>query len=225
MRRRRRIRSFILIFLLLIIATVTVFAYYVFKINSIEGHYKEECNLTDIVISNIDIWLSDIDGYDKDYSWIKSKSNDFIVNIDVDITKTDFGKGEYTINVDEASYIKCQIASRELMANCLKDIIKEKLINNGIDENIDDSELDSLIVEVLGLNLYDFIALNDLTIMSSYEDYSKSINRSGNYSADFDTVKGFLQDSSAEEKYYIDKSVLMLSESNMILRKEATDEK
>lgn len=219
MRRKRRLKTLILFIFVILISIAVCISFYYKKINSIEGQYTEEYDLTDIVVSNTNIWLSDIDGYDKDISWVKSHCSDFIVKINVEIVKTEFGKGTYNITVDEPSYINCQIASRDLMANCLKDIIKDKLRLNDFDEQISDADLDSLIIDALGLNLYDFITLNELTIMKDYDTFSSEINRSGVYEINYNLIKGFSDNGDLEENYYLDDNVLMLPYSQMILRR------
>ena len=218
-RKKRIIASIIRFILLVIIGLVALTVYYVSRINSISGTWERDYDVTDEVATNTVVWLSDIEGEDIDVDWVKSRIGELDVKVILQMNKTGFRKGEYSISVDEASYAECENKTKEILASCMEEIIASKLQEAGYGDTVTTAQSQEAILNVLGCSMQEYLSQNEVSVMYPIENINSEVSESGQYEVDIKTITWMHDGQELSEKYVKNAEVMILPEGEEIYSK------
>ena len=189
-RRRRLIRRIIVTAICVVFALVILVAVLRIKtLRAFRGDYVRSIDVTDVVVAEAAIWLSDVEGADIDTDWIRDKTDRLYVQADLSFTSKGLSSGSFTEEIDNPSYAECEAAAYGLVAECLRELIIRRLTAVGYAESVTEAEADSLIKEALGMTLDNYIKNAGISFMPEYNELSDQINRSGDYRIRKKTIK------------------------------------
>ena len=183
-RKRRRIITTTVIALLAVALTVIILMS-VLRLRTLQafkGDYTRTMDVTDRVVSNIAVWLKDVEGDDVNADWVKSRTDPFILTTTLSFDPQGLKKGSFTEELNEPSYSECSDKAYVLTAECLKELIIKRLTLIGYAESLSDEEADALITEALGMTLDSYIKNADIKIMPDHNKLANELTRTGDYS-------------------------------------------
>lgn len=221
-RRRRRSGMRVLattlmaVIMLMLIGIIGSVVYYVLHLNSAKGSWVRYYDCTDEVAMNIALWMSDIEGTNTDAQWVKSHTEKLELPIVFELQTEGLTGGKYSVYVDEASYRDCEGRVKSLAANCLTDIITDKLIENGYKDNMTTDETSVLINEILGCSMEDYLANNGLSFIDSYDSINGKYFREGEYKLNLHYITRTDSTDSVKERYLTDEDKLILPEQGVV---------
>ena len=193
-RRKKRKRKRIIIttaIALLAVALTLVIVMSVLRLRTLQafkGDYTRTVDVTDRVVSNIAVWLKDVEGADVTAEWIKSRTEPFILTTTISFDPQGLKKGSYTEELNDPSYTDCSERAYALTAECLKELIIKRLTLIGYAESLSDEDADALITEALGMTLDSYIKSAGIKIMPGRDELANEITRSGDYRIDKMTI-------------------------------------
>jgi hypothetical protein len=190
-RRRKRIITTTVIALLSVGLAVVIFMS-VLRIRTLKafsGDYTRTVDMTDRIVANAAIWLKDVEGADITTEWIMGKTDPLVVKTSIGFNPKGLKRGSFTEELDNPSYSECSDKAYKLTADCLRELLIKRLTMVGYAETVSDEEADSLIMEVLGTTLEDYIKNEGVAIMPDYNELAQEYTRTGDYSIDKMTIK------------------------------------
>lgn len=195
------------------------------RLTGVSGSWYTEQDLTEEVVSNVALWLSDVEGSDVTKEWIRDHAGDMKVTVQLDLNRTGLAQGDIDIVVDEQSYEQCQAAGYELASACLKEIIAGRLEMVGYGENISSEEVDKIIVDVLGSSMEEYLRSKGVHLLPEYEALNDRVGMSGTYSLDLKKITIATDGGEAVYRYVKDGDMLILPEASIVYRKQVAHEK
>lgn len=227
LKRRNTILTVLVIILILSLVGAILFGYFTNR-DVLKGKYIEKVDITNEVISNAAVWLSSLQDSEINTEKIDEYMDDIMVDIILDMNSSGMKNGTYSLKVDQSSYDKACDLAYECLANELKDFIAASLDKVSYDLEEENTSIDELINEALGMDIKQYLLECKVYLLPSYEDICSRYEASGNYSVDDGTLKldGFKNTPENEAGLYHytwEDDVLTLVENNMVFEKLASD--
>ncbi|MCR5421779.1 MAG: hypothetical protein K6E98_12340 [Lachnospiraceae bacterium] len=220
LRLRRILRiSALLMVLLVIIAFVAGFMR-IRTLMAFRGEYVRDVDITDRVIAKVAIWLKDVEGANVDDEWIRSKTDSFIVKVDLDFDNKGLKKGTFTESVNNSSYAECEEKAYKLTADCLRELIIKRLILVGYAKELTDEDADVLIKEALGMTLYNYIKNSRVEIFPDYNEFAEEVTRTGDYRIRGTQIEWERNDKKVKEEFRVSKDTIIIVEAEDIYKKQ-----
>lgn len=222
-RKKKKRISFIpaLICVLIMTAGIIFFFYYqkTTLLKSFDGSFTRNEDITDSVITNAAIWLSDIEGISLNEEWIASKADRIVLDITLIVTPTATGAGDYVIELDQDSYNDCFAMSYALVGNCLKEVIANRLIAAGYSEDMDEAEVTALTTEILGMTLEEYLIDKELVLIPQYEDLAAKYSETGTYTIKNDSITINSAEGERIESFLYNENAFSLPDLGLTYRK------
>jgi len=223
-RKKRRRISFIpaIICIVLMLGIIVFFSYYkkLQTLKSFDGNYTREIDITDSVITSAAIWLSDIEGISLSKDWLLSNTEPIVLSVNLTLTPSATGQGEYLIELNRDSYDKCVSQSYTLVSNCLKEVIANRLISAGYSDDLEKEEIDALILQICGMSLEEYLIDKELVLMDEYDSINSTYKDNGTYSVNENAFTWNSETKSLTEIYLLADDMFTLPNSNIIYRKQ-----
>lgn len=221
-KRRRRLSPWpavISIFIMLCIFVGIIFYQNYKKLNGLSGRWTAKIEMTDEIVTNSIVWLSDIQNAEINREWVKSKCDPIEVEVVLNVNKTEGSKGTYDISVDMESYENCKKQAYDLVADCIKDIVLDRLTKLGY-EDISADELNELITQVLGNDLDEYLQDKTGELIPSYEDIALTYEQNGEYEVDGKEIVLTHGSESERKSLLFDDKNLVIGDAPTVYRKQ-----
>ena len=181
-RKRRRIRRIcVTVFLVILAVVILMTGLRLRTLSAFSGEYTRYIDITDRVVSNIAVWLSDVEGAQVDSEWVRSRTEDMIVSTELSFNPKGLKRGSYTEELNNPSYGECEDRAYLLTADCLRELIIKRLSLIGYADSLTDEEADALVKEALGMSLDSYIKNAGIHFMPDYNELTGEVTRTGDY--------------------------------------------
>lgn len=202
--------------LIVIIAVAGFTVCIVLKKNSVSGKWVRSIDITDAVVSNAALWLSDIEYVDYDSDKLKEMISPLSIDIILEMNKTGLGKGNYKVYISDSSYEACSDAAGRLLVTCMEDAVLKGLTDAGYRDSVSPEMAQSAIRDVLGMGMDEFLRDRGVDIMLSKDKISGGVIGEGEYEAGFDKITWNYNGTSVTEDYVLNRNKLILPDEGYI---------
>lgn len=154
---------------------------YIEKQNLPSGVYQCEVDITEQVLAQTALWLSEAYDDNFDLSAFEERLGTVVIVSEMTLEKTGTNTGNFSITVNQEMYDAAKRNVSLIVEQELTAVIADRLAIAGIDASKDTSEI---IESALGMSLGDYMVSCDISFVPEYNEYLEIYAREGSYSID-----------------------------------------
>lgn len=228
-RRRRRVmlRRILAVIIVLALLGGIVAAIFVLKekgisfSKKIDGTFTRDVDVTQIVTSDIAIWLSDIEGMDIDAQWVGNRVEPYVVTETLTLTSSGSSGNAYIRTVDSDSYNKLTQKVNTDIDVLLAEIVKEQLLAKGYSDSVSDDDASRITTQVLGMSASEYLSSNGVSVAPTQEKLAEIVtgssdSQSGTYSISGNEMTISINGVETTETIIRKKGVLVFTQSSRV---------
>lgn len=194
-------------------------------LRALRGDFVRKLDITDQVVSQVTLWLNDVEGADIDPDWVRDKGQEICADVELTFIPEGLTKGTFTETLNTESYAHCSEEAYRITGECLRELIVNRLTAVGYSESLSNDEADALITEALGMSLDNYLKNAGVDIIPDYNELAEEINRSGEYKIRRMTLEWTRDGADAVDSFSVTKDSLAVLDAGFIyMRVESNDE-
>lgn len=217
-RKRKKVNSILVSMVILLSICVLSLIIYLFiadgnkKSPNITGIYDGTVDITEDVAAESALYLSTVQGVEITSKDVLEYMDDVEIGVMLDAKSTGFGKGNYSITIDEDSYNDCKTKVYEAISMAMSDLIKVRLEKVGFDPEKEATTVEELTKNALGMSLPEYLEECEVDILPTLESLKAEVESSGEYTIAEGEINMMSNNSSNTHTYVYDKTNFVLTD-------------
>jgi len=213
-----------IVILCVLFVTIVLGEFVVFKFtrlldgdnNKLDGTWTTQIECTDVMVGDITLWLSTVQGAELDVDQLRSSLEDCDISV---VLSFDKKNKTYVQEIDREDYARVHDEAYKLLADTLEELTMDRLEATGITLNEVGQSLDELILATIGSSTEVYLEEIGPELLPALDTLEGQYNSSGEYSIN----NGKLLRDGVEESYVIGDGTLVITnatgESTIYVRK------